>query len=133
MNTYTILLIIALPLGIASYALGSWGGRKWAYYTACVLLVLCLVALIISMAACFGTLMNEDTVAERRAWREMVERGEIEVYDDCGHLTTDAAQYNIEIAKMQDSIRRYGRWSMWYGTGAELLTPITREEQSNGR
>lgn len=128
MSAYTILLIIALSIGIASFAFGSWGGRKWAYYTACVLLVLCLVALIISMAACFGKLMNEDTVAERRAWREMVERGEIEVYDDCGHITTDAAQYNIEIAKMQHSIRNYGRWSTWYGTGAEDLKPITKED-----
>ncbi len=133
MSAYTILLIIALPLGIASFAFGSWGGRKWAYYMSYVLLVLCVVALIISMAAYFGKLMNEDTVAERRAWREMVERGEIEVYDDCGHLTLEAAQYNLEIAKMHNSIRRYGRWSTWYGTEAELLTPITREESSNGR
>lgn len=127
MSAYAIALIIVLPLGIASFAFGSWGGRKWAYYMSCVLLVLCVVALIIIMAAYFGKLMNEDTVVERRAWREMVERGEIEVFDDCGHLTRDAVQYNIEIAKMQDSISKYGRWSAWYGMGAEELMPIAKK------
>jgi hypothetical protein len=128
MSAYTILLILTLLVGTAS---GVWGilvGKKWVQTTTCVLLVLCLIAVLISAAACFGTLMNEDIVVERRAWREMVERGEIEVYDDCGHLTLEAARYNVEIAKIHNSIRRYGRWSTWYGTGAELLMPITKED-----
>ena len=56
-----------------------------------------------------------------------MENGEIEVYDDVGHLTWEAQDYNIEVALMQDGIARFGRWSQYYGTGAESLMPITRE------
>jgi hypothetical protein len=129
MSAYTILLIIALPLGIASGVLGIWVEKKWVKNTSFVLFVLFCIALVLGSFEHFGMLMNEDIVAERRAWREMVERGEIEVYDDCGHLTADAVNYNIEVDKIHHSIKKYGRWSTWYGTGAEDLKPITKEDK----
>ena len=129
MSAYTILILIASPLGFVSAIVAFNAKKKWLNCPFTIILAFCIAAVCIFGFAQFGTLMNEDIVAERRAWREMVERGEIEVYDDCGHLTTDAAQYNIEIAKMHNSIRNYGRWSTWYGTGAEDLKPITKEDK----
>ncbi len=128
MNAYEILAIVlaALLIPIGIYAI--WGKEcalKTVVRCAAVAIFICVVLL------CFGVLAgsnNDDYVVELRVWRQMVENGEIEVFDDVGHLTWEAQEYNIEIAVMQDDIARCGRWSQYYGTGAETLLPITKED-----
>lgn len=127
MSAYIILLTIALLLGIVCFVSGIWVGKQWVQYTLIAIFIVCLLLVIFCGFAFFAMSMNEDIVVERRTYREMVGRGEIDVYDDLGHINRDAAKYNIEIAKMQKSIRKYGCWSVWYGTGADELTPITKE------
>ncbi len=127
MSAYTILMLIASPLGLVSAVVAFEAKKKWVNHTFVAILAFCIAVLIVCGFAKLAMSQNDDIVAERRAYREMVGRCEIDVYDDLGHINRDAAQYNIEISKIQNSIRRYGRWSTWYGTGAEDLTPITKE------
>lgn len=130
MSAYEILEIImlALLLPIGIYAI--WGRENRARDATRVIAVVLLICLAIGLIGLFGMSFNKDRVVELRVWRQMVAAGEFEVYDDVGHLTYEATEYNIEVALMQEGIKKHGRWSQYYGTGAETLLPITKEDKN---
>ena len=126
MSAYTILLIVSITLGVASFLCAILARNGFVKYTAASILAVCTIAILTCAIAFSAMSFNEDEIVEKRAWREMVERGEIDVYDDCGHLTSEAINYNIVIDKIHYSLKKYGRWSLWHGMGAEELMPITK-------
>lgn len=127
MSAYIILMAIASAIGIASIVCVNCVRKQWVKSTATAILACCILTFFFCFLARFSMSLNEDVVVEMLAWRKMVENCEIEVYDDCGHLTTDAINYNIKIDEIHYSLNKYGRWSQWYVIGAEELEPITKK------